>query len=202
MPTGYTAELYEREQTFEDYAWGVARGFGALITMRDEPMDAEIPEAFQPSSYHADAIREAKEDLAALARMTDEEIAREQAGKRHEAEVRRAQYITDREARSNRYRKMLEKAAAWEPPTPEHVRFKETMVSQLEESLSFDCGGSYEPAVPSLLSADEYRAQERVRLEKDIAYHEAEHAKEVERAEQRTAWVRALRDALEGSRVG
>lgn len=201
MPTGYTSELYDGEQTFEDYAWGVARGFGALITMRDDPMDAPIPEAFQPSSYHADAIREAKDDLAALERMTDAEIVRFQVGKRHEAEQYRARYVADREALAARYRKMLEKAVAWEPPTPDHVKFKETMVEQLERSLTFDCGGSYEPDVPLVLTADEYRVKERARLEKDIAYHEGEHAKDVERAEQRTAWVRALRGALEGSRV-
>jgi hypothetical protein len=34
------------------------------------------------------------------------------------------------------------------------------------------------------------------KAEKDIAYYEVAYAKDVERAEQRTAWVRALRDSL------
>lgn len=201
MPTGYTAGLYEGEQSFEDFAWGVARGFGALITMRDDPSDAPVPDEFQPSSYHRDAIQEAKDDLAALARMTDAEIMVEQSGKYHEAKQHRARYISDRQALGARYRRMLEKAIAWEPPTPDHVKFKETMVEQLEQSIEFDCGGSYAPALPEMLTADEYRTKVRAKLEHDVAYHEAEYAKEVERAEQRTAWVRALRDSLDGAHV-
>lgn len=195
MPTGYTADLYEGAQSFEDFAWGVARGFGALISMRDEPLDAPIPEQLLPSSYHPDRIAQAKRELARLKVATDEQLAEAQENEREEAFAYRESYVREREARRQRYEAMLDQARAYEPPTPDHENFKATMIAQLEQSINFDCG-SYEPSVPEELPVAEYRAAKIAEAEREIAYHEKEFAKEVERCEQRTAWVQALRGSL------
>jgi hypothetical protein len=49
MPTGYTAPIADG-MTFEQFALGCARAFGALVTMRDEPSDAPIPERLEPDT--------------------------------------------------------------------------------------------------------------------------------------------------------
>lgn len=195
MPTGYTAELHDGSQSFEDYALGVARAFGALITMRDEPNDAEIPEQFEPSSYHQDAIAEAHKERDRFLAMSDADVAEHQDNEREKAFAHRDEYVREKDARRRRYEAMLEKARAYEPPTPDHKGFKEMMVSQLEESIRFDCG-DYEPSVPDELLVSEYRAQRVAQAERDIRYHQGQYAKDVRRAEERTGWVRELRRSL------
>lgn len=64
MPTAYTANI-SKGITFKEYALLCARNFGATITMRDEPLDAEIPE-FQPSDYYVKRISEIKKDINTL----------------------------------------------------------------------------------------------------------------------------------------
>ncbi len=73
MPTGYTAILMEKGQTFQEFIMGCARAFGALIEMRDSPNDAPIPDKFEPSDYHAKRIIELREKLAKFKLMTDAE---------------------------------------------------------------------------------------------------------------------------------
>ena len=65
MPTGYTATLMEKGQDFPDFVLLCARAMGATIMLRDEPLDAPIPE-FQPSDYSAKQLEESKEELARL----------------------------------------------------------------------------------------------------------------------------------------
>ena len=47
MPTGYTAPIKDGI-SFNDFMWGCARAFGALIMMRDDPPGTPIPERFEP----------------------------------------------------------------------------------------------------------------------------------------------------------
>lgn len=48
MPTGYTADVQSGKVTdFAEYAMNCARAFGALVLMRDDPSDADIPERFE-----------------------------------------------------------------------------------------------------------------------------------------------------------
>jgi len=76
MPTGYTAKLMESGQTFQDFVMQCARAFGACVMMRDDPMDAPIPERFEPSDYNVKRLAEAKAELVKLQAMTnDEKIA-------------------------------------------------------------------------------------------------------------------------------
>jgi hypothetical protein len=196
MPTGYTAALHDGEQSFEEYALGVARGFGALITMRDAPADVEIPEVFEPSDYYVKRVADLRSDLDAISNMSDARLAQVQAVEISDAEQRLAVFRIESAARRARYEAMLERARAYEPPTPDHVGLKETMVQQLVRSIDFDCGGSYEPAVPPALPLSEYRAARVAEAKTDLAYAIKSLEEEQERADGRTAWVQALRNSL------
>lgn len=196
MPTGYTAELNRGEQSFEDYVWGVARGFGALVMMRDEPQGAPIPDEFRPSDYHEKKLKAAQEALAALDRLTLVEASKRALAEREAEVARRNKYREERAEIRARYEAMLEQARAWVPPTADHVGLKETMVEQLERSIEFDCSDIY-PDDPPVLLAQDWLDNERQGLLRDVEYHAAEDAKEIERARMRTAWVRALRESLE-----
>src|SRR6056297_1005549 len=76
MPTGYTHQIKDGI-SFEKYALGCARAFGATISMRDDPPDAEIPEKFDESDHHLEKIKEAQDNLNDfLSQKEDDLIAR------------------------------------------------------------------------------------------------------------------------------
>lgn len=202
MPTGYTSDIYEgKDITFRDFALQCARAFGALIEMRDHPMDAPIPDEFKPSDYHQRKLTDARNVLAAAQGWSDE-VAERLA---HEDYMARNRAWTDRRdaalEREVRYNAMLAKVEAWQPPTEQHVELKSFMVQQITESMKFDCSMTYDEE-PLPLTGDEYRRATMARALKDIDYHTEQYAQDVERAEQRTRWVKALRESLEGVNAG
>lgn len=193
MPSGYT-EMISRGVSFQEFALGCARAFGATISMRDDPPDAPIPDEFEPSDYHLKKIEDAKARLYDLQRMTPDEIrtAAEKAGRELVA------YWTgsnDRKAELRaKYEAMLAEVESWTPPTPEHEGMKKFMRDQITESIRWDCSSS---GAPEPKDAPAWHAEQIALAERDIAYHTKEHAEEVERCRQRTEWVRALRRSLE-----
>jgi hypothetical protein len=139
MPTGYTADVADGKVTdFRTFALRCARAFGATIMQRDDPMD-EPPRLREPSDYYPKAVAEAEQRLAELNAMTPDEMAR---AARADYEQRMASH-RESEARKietrNRYHAMLAEVVQWQPPTSEHVEFKNFMVKQLRESIDFDC---------------------------------------------------------------
>lgn len=196
MPTGYTADVADGKVTdFAKFAMQCARAFGALVSMRDEPSDAAIPETFEPCDYHVNALRDARAELARLKGMTidEQEAACRKASQ--EAQDFWDRYEAEKVAKRKRYEAMLARVEAWEPPTSEHVPMKEFMSKQLRESIDFDCGPAY-CARPEPKKRSEWYVKEIEEAASNVARHEAEHAKEVERARGRTEWVRALRSSL------
>src|SRR5665213_2401224 len=71
MPTGYTSKLYEgKDQSFNEFVMRCARAFGALITMRDDPSDAPIPDEFTADSYYSERIATTTRELAEVSAWT------------------------------------------------------------------------------------------------------------------------------------
>ena len=199
MPTGYTAAIAD-DITFNDFAMQCARAMGALVMMRDEPTGAPIPERFEPSDYHINKIAETNATILRLAGMTADE-AEQAANDAYEAAIAaQAAAIRRNDMLREKYDAMLEKVEAWQPPSADHDGFKKFMVEQITSSIGFDCDNSYyrNQAHTKLTGAD-WLAQEEAKARKDIAYHESENAKEVERTEGRNRWIKELRDSLKGS---
>jgi len=113
-------------------------------------------------------------------------VAFDEAMKSHEAyEAREAEG-------DQRLDAMMEKVLAWTPPTANHVEMKNFMVDQLKISKR----GTYRPPLPEKQSGKDWMVAEIEKAHRDIGYHAAEHAKEVERAVGRTEWVKQLRGSL------
>jgi hypothetical protein len=194
MPTGYTCDI-AKGITFEQYAWSCARAFGALILMRDDPSDAPIPERFEPSDYMVKALAEAKAELARLDAMSLAD-AITAADAEYVAETerciqRRAEYAELR----NKYNAMLAQVVQWEPPTPDHVKYKEFMVEQIRSSIDGDCNEKY-ITEPAQLTGQQWLTLKITEARRSVAYHEKSHAEEVARTDNRNAWIKALRDSL------
>jgi hypothetical protein len=198
MPSGYTHKIGEGA-TFPEFAMDCARAFGACIMLRDEPGGGEkIPDSFDPSSYHAEALEKARADLDRVLAMSQDEIMHEAARDDSIRIGEHRRYAMERAELRAKYEAVLGEVRKWKPPTPDHDNLKSFMVQQITESIRFDCdlGATEEPKpVPP----KQWHEEKVARLRKDIAYHAKEYEAEVQRAKDRTAWVRALRDSL---RVG
>ena len=57
MPNMYTADIEEKNITFEQYALRCSRAFDALISLHDEFLGAEIPDEIKPSDYHLKEVQ-------------------------------------------------------------------------------------------------------------------------------------------------
>lgn len=195
MPTGYTADVRSGKVTdFAEFVMRCARNFGALNSMRDEAMDAPIPEEFQPSTYEDMELRKAKAELAHLQSMSPAE-AEAEAGLEYAhrtEEYRKA--LAGRAEDRKRYEAMLAKARMWHPPTPDHKALKEFMVQQLQESIKFDCDFFW--AAPARQTGDEWHRSAVESTMKRIGDYAKYREEEVTRAESRTRWVRQLRESL------
>lgn len=198
MPTGYTADIKDGI-TFEQYAMNCAKAFGACVTMRDDPQDTPIPDEFEPSSYHKDAIEKAENDLENLKRITKIN-ATKLALLEYDSEVSRIETAMKKNRDLEiKYKAMLLQVNAWQPPTQDHFKFKEFMASQISQSIDWDCGNDY--YVRSLekiemLTGQEWITKARVRLLKDIDYHSKNWEEEKERVAGRNSWVKKLRESL------
>ena len=195
MPTGYTAKLVDEGQEFPDFVMTCARAFGALIELRDEPLDAEIPESFEPSSYNDRRIEEAQQALAEATTLSDADIELLADADHRRAVARYTEVVARAVTVGARVRAMIAQVEAWTPPTDEHQGLRDFMLQQLNETLKFDASTSYLNE-PVKLSVEEYRAAAIARANRDITYHREQAAAEAERAAARTEWVKVLRESL------
>jgi hypothetical protein len=192
MPTGYTAIIEEKpDLTFREFALRCARGMGACIMQRDDPMD-DPPRAPEPSDYHAKALQTATSRLAELRGMKPEAIramwqAEVERIDKSNAESRAKAAETER-----RYKRMREQVAAWSPPSKDHQGLKRFMLEQIDACES-DWKAYVVEAPPT---PKDWHAAELKRAERDVAYHTKEHGEELQRALERKEWIEKLYAAL------
>lgn len=194
MPTGYTADI-AKGITFEQYALGCARAFGALVMMRDDPSDAPIPERFEPSSYNKDGAIKAELEIARLEKLTPSEADMAAAESMREQVAAYRRRLEEKTDLRNKYNEILAKAVQFKSPTPDHEQYRQFMIDQIRSSIEFDCGTDYLEK-PAMMSGPQWLAAALVKARHDLEYHTAEQAKEVERTETRNKWVSDLRAAL------
>lgn len=190
MPTGYTSKLYEGEQSFRDFALGAARAFA--MSQRDDP-DGPIRVPVLDTSYHDAAIARATERIAAIGGWAPGDAERHARLEHEQAMKRFQEHVREQEARNARLSAARKRACLWEAPTPEHREFQKFMLSQLDMTLEETRYGLNEPKPRT---SDEYRDEKLAAASRDLTYHLAQRAAQVERHEKSVAWVKALIEAL------
>jgi hypothetical protein len=195
MPTGYTAPIEDDETyTFEQFIWRCARAFGALVHMRDSPLDAPIQfdraRAFNDEHYARDIARH-RARLAELAEMTEEQAAALLASERASAEMYNAGSAARDSLQRARYGKMLAAVEAWTPPTPDHAGLKEFMVQQIKDSMPPPPEKAWRRAVPTQ-TPREWIDDEIADETKSMQYAEERVAKAKRQAESTATWLAEL----------
>lgn len=196
MPSGYTADIKD-DTTFREFALRCARGIGALILMRDDPLDAPIPASFEPSDYHRKALEDALSKQAAVAEWTVSQAAAD-LRENNERALASHKEMCERDADlRKRYERMIGIVEAWTPPTPDHENFKAFMLNQLRESLQWDCHDDRAEVRGYFKGTSaEWLATLKAKAASDVEYHRKHWQQDKEQAAERTAWVNALRDSL------
>jgi hypothetical protein len=196
MATGYTDGVQSGKVTeFSDYAMRCARAFGALVTMRDDSMDAPIPTELPVSDWSLTRLAAARAELAEVEAMSVEAAAERAVAEHAKSVEYRRESVQRADRDRERYEAMLAKVREWTPPSSDHVEMKSFMEQQLTLSIDWDCDRSIvEEQV--CLSGEDWRSQRIESLKRDIEYYVRHHAEEVERTENRNRWVRLLRESL------
>lgn len=201
MPTGYTAGVMDGTITeFKDYAFQCARAFGALVTLRDEPMTPDIP-TLKVEDYYLAEVKRAEKEVEKISTMTSKQIEAEFL--KHKA--REIKYhtkgIKDQEKVRKRYSKMLEEAKKFVAPTDEHVKYRDFLISQLEESLNWDCGSNYHQEqltrVKRKKSARAWHREALTEAKYQLKYARKSLKEEIERVKSRNDWISQLKKAVE-----
>jgi hypothetical protein len=194
--TGYTYELVDKKLSFLQFAMRCARAFGALIEMRDEDMDAPIPDYFPPSDYHVNGKLEAEKTLARLRSISAEEAVAAERLSVSDSIARLEKSKAEEEEKRTFMQGVLSEVQAWKAPTPDHSGLRDFMIQQITTSL--EGGDWYDKEIERLKNADlTVLVSERIaRAEKDIVYHAEKYREECARCAERTKWVRDLRESL------
>ncbi len=188
---GYVHSIINGETSdLRSFALRCARGMGALIMMRDEPLDTPVPDAFAPSDWNAKKLAEARIALAEIAALTPEEAEERAASDFNTAMEEHIKYAA-KEAED--YRRVSAMKASVEDWTTQAEGIKAFMLESLDAALK---NGPYAPEPPERKTGPVWRADAMAKASRDIAYHAIENEKEIARTASRNEWLRLFKASL------
>lgn len=195
--TGLTSLVAENDNvTLEQFAMRCARHFGALIDMRDEPMDAPIPEEIEVNEHYRKDYEMAKAEYENFIANppTDEELEKQYNDYVAEETEKAKQENEERRIIRERYEAMLAKVRKWQPPTSDHFRLKGFMEQQLTESIKWDCK-EYEPYI---MKKDEFISSHKAPepLKECMELYKNIWQTHVIVVNSRNKWLKDLRESL------
>jgi len=198
MPTGYTSDLYDgKDVSFADFVLQCARAAGAAVMLRDtDPRVVVTPENVTSDNYAERHLDEVEVELARYEKFDSNEWL--SATEQYNEEIVRAREaaVAKNEQLRESYTNMIRQVDAWEPPTENHVEFKEFMLKQLQQSLDHDVDDDDPRRWYETCTVEQHREKTLARLRRDVEYYSNEAAKERERNEWRAEWVRELYKSL------
>lgn len=193
MPNGYTAALFDAEQSREDFLLRCARAFGPLFHQRDDPMDDKPRLRTVDTTYAETALAEAQQRLSAAEGWSDDEAEAEALAHNDEQEDRwQCSQESANELRA-RCESLIAQVEAWEPPTDDHVALKDFTLAQLQECIDHECVNY---AKPEPIRGAEFRAHLIELAQRDIERHSESITLAHEWAKAANKWIGELCDSL------
>lgn len=199
MPTGYTDEVANGNiSDFSAFAMRCSRAFGALVDMRDDSLNEEIPLVIEPDvSYYEDQLKNLRLQFAELMRITGEEAEKRAHDDWVESVKLRDKCFANVAEIKKRYESMLEQVEKWEPPTNNHKGLKSFMINQLKDSIEYDCNCSdeYYP-IPVKLTGADWLEDQVASVIRSIETYTENRNFAIKRAADSTLWLQQLRNSL------
>lgn len=190
MATGYTYPVEDGTITeFNDFVLTCAPAFGAFIHQRDEANGASPRMPSLPDlSYYEEGLAKVEALLAEYDTWDDSRWEQEAAESYLRAMDHHWKAVEDGQIKLDRYEAMLAQVRLYQPPTPEHERFKAFMIEQLEESMKFLLPSS----VPERQTGSQYRDTMIYMAERDLAYFPEKIQTALDRYAENVAWITTL----------
>jgi hypothetical protein len=191
MPTGYTYAVADGTVSdLRTFALTCARGMGALIMMRDEPSNADIPKRFEAdTTYHDNEIATALQRLAELEAMDEAFRVSACLDYNQKLAADKRDRIAKNDEQRARYEAMIAQVERWSG-APEGLR--EFMLSQLRQSVDFDCSADPTKYMGKPKSLTHWYGDELRAAAHSIQYHKKGRADEIARTAERNAWLERL----------
>lgn len=189
MPSKLTEKIKDG-MTFKEFVIKCASTYYPPVGKPIQSANNDLPET-EADPYHLNELSKARDALAKLRAMSNEEIA-EWYEKKYEKDAKTFIKESERlEKLQMNYLEIIDELNKWKPSSVLHISFKAFMRKHLMESATADCN-------PDLLvsptKCDPLKAHqtEIERLEEDIQYHELRYKIEVEKTTERNQWIRQL----------
>jgi len=195
MPTGYTAPVLDGEMyQAREFVKNCARAFGAFIHQRD---DSSGP-AVEPSVddlYSMKALAEARAELDVLLTWTPERIKSEHARYVDRTKRGNSKAVRKYNEEKARLEFMLKQLKDW-TPNEQAQPVKDFAITQIEETIDFDCG--HGPYTQDIEEDSEAWYNDKLAFATDqVTYYEARFKEDMERAMDRKAYARAVLDSID-----
>lgn len=196
MPTGYTQKLVEKGQTFEEFVWTCARAFGALVEMRDEPLDAPIPKVLEESDYYVRSVSKWEAEAKRLAAMSPGERLAFGVATKAERVAFAEKYLAENVEQNDRLIAVREQVVKWEPPTPDHAELKEFMLQQIDTSMNNVEWCTEEVVKAKAMEPLDYCAAALTNTNRMLASYRESRDEDKARLAQRNNWLAKLRESV------
>lgn len=196
MPTGYTAAI-EKGISLRQFILNCTRAMGACIMQREDDA-GDPPKKREPTDYHVKEIERVEAVLREVELM-DDATAQIRATEEYDKELQSIEEgIIKNNTLRQKYETMLSQVKSWIPPTPDHQGLKDFMISQITESISFDCSDYHTNRLDKLklLSPQEWKHKEMKRALTDLNYHQKGNSDELGRCRSQNNWIDKLYASL------
>lgn len=191
----------------KDYILRCSKYYGALVHMRDEPIDAPIRlQVIDLASYDRD-IEEAKKRIKYYTDMSIEEVE-QQIEQDFQYALQRKENLEKEEVNSEilkRYQAVLEQVKKWESPES-HAKFKEhaieilnTRIEDEKQSITRQVKHIEELSkeLNQMIHHEVWRNERITWAERDLKHYEERKAAATEAVERGNKWITDLLSSLE-----
>lgn len=141
MPTGLTCGISEG-MVFKEFVLSCSKQFGALIHMKDLSSDTPIIKQ-EIDPYYSESVKKAEKDYNNYIKLSQEEKERRMKDEWISGIDHHKKEIIKRRKLEEKYIEMLKKVKNWISPSEEHIKLKQFMIDQINDSIKYDCITEY-----------------------------------------------------------
>ncbi|MCK9447138.1 hypothetical protein M0Q50_09830 [bacterium] len=204
MPTGYTCGILDGSiKDFKEFATVCMRAFGATIHMRDDDLTKSY-EPRIPSDYYKRSLDDSIKKLKNINKLTDDEIVEEEKKSLEKYIIDYNKYIIEKKNNKKLLSNFLKEAYEFEPPTEEHVEFRNFMIDQIQKTIVGDCNYKYYEKEIAIITERlnnidpiELRNKKIEFLNEDIIRAKQSYQEEIDRCNLSNNWVTDLTRTLD-----
>ena len=203
MPTGYTSYIKDGEITSgKDFLKLCTRAFGVAVDLKDESLDVQTPNHFEPHPYYEKAYKDSLVSREKAYSMTFEEAKEDMISKFKNNKASEERCLKDYKNEDKKYLKVREEVEKWIPPTQEHEGLKKFCLEQIDMSLNTSLYKWCEEDINKELDISDDAIRKYIDVLKDQEDKEVNRAyekyqAELKRVEEKNLWMKQFLDSLE-----